>query len=138
MDRDLELMKQFRYAMALSRRKNGEEETNKGCRGLGHILELLSESEPKSQQKLAEEAKIRPQSVSEALAVLEKRGDIFRTEDPSDRRSIRILLTPQGARTAKRLWEERTERAHRFFAPLSVEEKETLSVFLQKITQSLE
>ncbi|MBR4186307.1 MAG: hypothetical protein IKQ87_11090, partial [Clostridia bacterium] len=84
MDINTELMSLIRHSVALSRRMRREkkkeraEDASRHVRGMGHILEGLSVTEGKSQKDLALAVGIRPQSLSEALSLLEERGEIRR------------------------------------------------------------
>lgn len=137
---DEQLIRSFRRAWALSRRERREvmesEGETKPIRGSGHILESLSVNEGKSQRVLAFEVGIRPQSLSEALGLLEERGEIQRRPDPSDGRVTLVFLTEQGEEKRKKYQQIRKEHARHFFSVLSQEEKEQLLYLLEKIGQS--
>lgn len=105
-------------------------------RGLGHVLEQLGEGEAISQRELADRLGIRPQSVSEAICILEERGLIERSLSPEDRRITLISITEEGLALRGRLAEERRDRAARLFGALSEEEKEQLAELLGKVIGS--
>jgi len=136
LDQDLILLKKLRAVMALSRREKRKEgeEASLPC-GFWRVMEHLSETEEKTQQALAKELEIRPQSLSEALAVLEQRGDLSRRLDENDRRTRWIRLTAEGAAKRETLLACRIRRANVLFAPLSPEEKETLNALLGQIIE---
>lgn len=102
-------------------------------RGFGHILDLLSREEGLCQQKIAQLAGIRPQSVSEAIGILEGRGLVRREAGENDKRMILIYLTESGETHRKKAAEERQYKAGRLFEGLNEEEKETLYGLLQKL-----
>ena len=75
--------------------------------GQARCLALLEGSGPISQKRLAEILQIRPTSLSELVAKLERKGLICRAPLPADKRSYRVALTDQG-----RAEIERVRRAH--------------------------
>jgi len=138
LDFDLNLMKKLRRTAALSRRKQSEDAASPAQRGFGHVLDLLDEKKGVYQKELADLLGIRPQSLSEAIAVLEKRGEIRREPGESDRRSYRLFLTEQGREKREMLEERRSRRAQIFFSPLTEEEKKTLFGLLDKIGENVQ
>lgn len=134
-----ELMRLMKQSHALARRR--PQEGQEGCgrrRGAGHILDLLTESSGVSQQVIADRLGIRPQSVSEAIALLEERGFIRREADAHDRRVTLIHITEAGRIHAADLAQERKTHAEQFFSVLTEEEKETLQALLKKINTERE
>ena len=110
---------------------------NHKCRGFGHILDLLSQNDGLRQQQIAEMLDIRPQSASEAIANMEQAGLVRREADEQDRRSSRIYITPEGQQRQAELLARRVENARRVLAPLTEEEKQTLLMLLEKVTNAL-
>lgn len=135
-----ELMALMKRSHALARRK--PQDGQSGChgrqRGAGHILDLLAEQSGVSQQYLAARLDIRPQSVSEAIALLEERGYVRREASASDRRVTLIHLTEAGRIHAADLAQERRAHAIRFFSVLTEAEKETLRALLTKLNTERE
>lgn len=118
-------------------RKDGAPGDSPRCtKGYGHILDLLSESEGLSQQEIALQMDIRPQSVSEAITSLEARGYVIRKPDPEDKRVARILITDEGLAHRQQMKAERRAFANQFFQILSEEEKATLADLLSKLLRS--
>lgn len=97
------------------------------------ILRLVGETEPVSQVRLAELLAIRPQSLSEQLAKLEKDGLILRTPSAQDKRVLLVSLTEEGRQRAQEVEAARSGQISSFLAPLSQEEREQLSLLLQKL-----
>jgi DNA-binding MarR family transcriptional regulator len=64
-------------------------------------LSLLNEPEDQSSAELARKAGITPQSMSETIATLEKKGLICRTKNPGHRRILSTKLTDAGATLLK-------------------------------------
>lgn len=134
-----ELMRLMKQTHALARRRPPDGEGCQGRqRGAGHILELLTREPGISQQQIADTLGIRPQSASEAIALLAERGYVRRECSPEDRRVTLIHLTGAGAAHAQELAEERRAHAIRFFSVLTEEEKETLRALLTRITTEKE
>lgn len=128
------LMRNLMRACGGVRRHKGNSEDSampKG-RGFGHILDLLSE-EGMSQQQIAAALDIRPQSVSEAIAVLESRGFIRKAASPLDKRASLIYITPEGDIRRRELAEERKAHAIEYFSVLNEEEKAQLLNLLEKM-----
>ena len=98
----------------------------------------LSDLDGITQQQIAADLDIRPQSASEALAGMEQQGLIERQTNDRDRRSSLVYITPKGAERQKQLREERIQNAQRIMAPLTEEEKEILLGLLTKITSALQ
>jgi DNA-binding MarR family transcriptional regulator len=62
----------------------------------GAVLGRLDREGPRSASELATAERVRPQSMAQTLGDLEREGLIVRTPHPTDRRSARVTLTPQG------------------------------------------
>ena len=137
---DFELMKQLNRTCALARRKpkRAEGGGKHKRQAFGHLLDLLMAQDGMSQQQLADALGIRPQSVSEAVAILEERGLIRREKSPTDGRKTLIFITPAGVARREDAANSRRAHAEAFFAPLSAAEKETLGVLLHKLSQAEE
>ncbi len=105
-------------------------------KGYGRILAKLNPGEAISQKELAERLGIRPQSVSEALYVLAERGLIERSVCESDRRVMLISLSEEGAAIREKMMAHRANRANRFFACLTEDEKAELLRLLNKIAEA--
>ena len=107
-------------------------------RGFGHILDLLVENNGMSQQQLAASLYIRPQSISEAIGILESRGYIRKEASPADRRVTLIHITEEGRAQAAVLAGERRQHAQQFFTVLTEEEKDSLMQILSKLDRTQE
>lgn len=140
MEKEYEIMKCVVRIMSNSRRKHRHThgEGARGCRGFGHILDLLSEHDGLSQRQIADMLDIRPQSISEAIATLEERGLIRKEINEQDRRGLLVYITEDGLKTQTELHNERVRNAKRIFAAISEEEKQTLLELLEKVTTALQ
>ena len=122
----------MRAAGTARRRPDGDTAGRPTGRGFGHILDLL-QKEGISQQQIADTLGIRPQSVSEAVSVLESRGYICRIPSESDRRKLLICITDEGLKHREEIAESRKAHAEQFFSSLTQEEKAQLLMLLEKL-----
>ncbi len=97
------------------------------------VLSLLDENEGVGQRQLALLLDIRPQSLSELLLKLERDGLVQREKNPADKREVLVSLTPEGRERSAGFESERRRAAEAVFAPLTPEERETLSGLLEKL-----
>ncbi len=103
-------------------------------RGQGRVMALLKMRPEISQKELGYLLDIRPQSLGELLAKLERGGFIERTASEQDKRVMDIRLTEAGAAAA----EKGESPDDGMFASLSDEEKATLEGLLDKVIEELE
>lgn len=104
-------------------------------RGQGRILTLLKMQPEISQKDLSYLLDMRPQSLGELLAKLEKSGYITRTPMEEDRRVQVIRLTDQGMEAADSIERPNGER---LLDCLTEEEQEKLREYLVRIVDSIE
>lgn len=74
--------------------------------GQEKIIKLLELHPGVSQRELADLAKLKPASLTEAIERLERDGLIQRQRDQQDRRVIRVQLTKQGQTRAQQISKE--------------------------------
>jgi len=128
------LMRNLMRAAGTARRRREGDNPNsqhKG-RGFGHILDMLG-TDGISQQQIADNLGIRPQSVSEAVTVLENRGYICRRPSESDKRKMLIFITEEGLNHREEIAKERLVHSQQFFSTLTQEEKAQLLTLLEKL-----
>ena len=131
------LMRNLMRAAGTARRRregdgaDGKHNQHKG-RGFGHILDMLS-AEGISQQQIADNLGIRPQSVSEAVTTLESRGYICRKPSEEDKRKMFIFITADGIKHREEIAKERLVHSQQFFGALTQEEKAQLLTLLEKL-----
>ncbi|MFX3617782.1 MAG: MarR family winged helix-turn-helix transcriptional regulator [Sporolactobacillus sp.] len=101
-------------------------------RGQGRILALLKMKPEISQKDLSYLLDIRPQSLGELLAKLERGGYISREPSETDRRIMNIKLTAEGAKAT-----EHRPDSDTLFDCLSEEEQATFNSYLSRMIQSL-
>lgn len=102
-------------------------------RGQGRVMALLKMQPEITQKELSFLLDIRPQSLGELLAKLERGGFIERTPSDTDRRGMNIRLTDAGAKAA-----DQSTPASGIFASLAPEEQATLAGYLERIIADLE
>lgn len=78
--------------------------------GGGQIIAVLGQHENQNyQNELAKQVHVRPGSLSQVLARLERDGMITRTRDANDRRQVIVQLTPKGQTKNQEINAEREE-----------------------------
>lgn len=105
-------------------------------RGQGRVLSLLKLKPEISQKELSYLLDMRPQSLGELLAKLERSGYITRTASPTDRRVVEIKLTEAGAKVANE--DEQQSVFTSLFDTLSKEEQGNLSDYLGRLLARME
>ena len=76
---------------------------------------------------------VSPSGLTHRLTQLEKMGHIIRQNDPNDRRSSLVRLTPQGRKIADQAIERISQHATQSLSSFSVDEVEALSAVLDKV-----
>lgn len=89
---------QFDFLLRLFFKEHRKDFSRFGNRyqGQGQILAILKENPVITQKALTRQLNMRPQSASEMINKLEKRGYIIRTKSEEDRRVMIIQLTKEG------------------------------------------
>lgn len=105
-------------------------------RGQGRVLAILEMKSEISQKELSCLLDMRPQSLGELLAKLERAGYIVRSTSEADRRGQDIRLTEAGAAEAARAGAE--EDADTLFSCLDAEERGRLRDYLDRVAAALE
>ena len=77
-------------------------------------------------------------NVSFALPLLEKQGYIQRWPDKSDRRILRVWLTPRGKELVDVLPQQAQELDQKLFRSLSAHERRQISTLVDRLRQDLE
>ena len=105
-------------------------------RGQGRVLLLLKMHPEISQKELSFLLDMRPQSLGELLAKLERGGYITRTPSESDKRILDIKLTEKGLEAAQEM--PRPPDSDPLFSCLSPEEQAHLADYLSRLIEQLE
>lgn len=131
------LMDQIHQLRHLMRRYQGNK-MHQGSphRGQGRVLALLSIQPEISQKELSYLLDMRQQSISELLLKLEQKSYITRTPSEEDRRTTIIRLTEDG-KAASQQPKESQKGFNKVLDVLTSQEQQTLSGYLERITQAL-
>ncbi|MCD8352767.1 MAG: MarR family transcriptional regulator [Clostridiales bacterium] len=98
------------------------------------ILEAVcQEGKPLSQRQLASQLSMSPQTLTEELGRLERKGYVNRFRSKDSLREPSVSLTKQGEERAAELRQIKNRQNAEFFKPLNEEEKETLLTLLDKL-----
>lgn len=106
-------------------------------RGQGFILFRLGQQDGLAQTELAQQAMVRPATLTAALQRMEGAGLVERRPDPADQRVSRVYLTEKGEtarRRAEAAWEEMENELR---AVLSAEDRARLAALLRTVRESL-
>lgn len=103
-------------------------------RGQNSILKILAGCDTMPQSELVKQLDMRPQSASEMLKKLEKRGLITRCQSETDKRVIDLRITEQG----KQMYEQSEDFTPIALGILSDEEKQQFANILDKLTEELQ
>jgi DNA-binding MarR family transcriptional regulator len=91
-------------------------------------LMFLSDAErPMSVKALSDALGLSLPGISRSIEAMVQRGDVKREEDPNDRRSKLVTITPRGRRLWERLLAVRLAGVRRFVEELTTEEQEALA-----------
>lgn len=97
------------------------------------ILSMLGERGVITQRELQDMLGVQSGSLSEILGKVESSGYIMRRQNENDRRQMNLELTKAGRNAAHSFREEHVSKAKEMFHGLTEEEKEQLSVLLEKM-----
>ena len=103
-------------------------------RGQNSILKILADCDTMPQSELVKQLDMRPQSASEMLKKLEKRGLITRCQSETDKRVIDLRITEQG----KQMYKQSEEFTPIALNVLSDEEKQQFANILDKLTEEIQ
>jgi len=105
--------------------------------GQGQILGILEEESPISQRDLVARLDMKPQSASEIIRKLEKKGLISRWQSPEDKRVYIVSLTPAGEKEIEQ-FDEFIDVSPILLEGLDDDEKLELMRLIQKMRTSLD
>ncbi|HEY4400168.1 MAG TPA: MarR family transcriptional regulator [Lactobacillaceae bacterium] len=101
--------------------------------GQGKILNILVDQSPISQKDLVAQLDMKPQSASELLQKLEKKGFITREKSETDKRVMIVTLTKHGLATTNP-----HDSSDLLLDALTPEEQQQLDVLLTKMIKHIE
>ena len=102
------------------------------------LLKQLDCDQGISQRTLGELTDKTPANVTRILDRLEAKHLILRRDDPADRRTTLVLLTPKGTPLLKQMEEVLEEFSIAFLTGINKQDQETASRVLQTIKRNLE
>ena len=117
------------------RRACGENGVPYGYRAL---LFHLARCDGQTQRELAEKTGLRAATVSVTVEKMERDGYVKRTQDSADKRGKRVYLTEKGKEVDRRNREKVDRLEKQFASAISREERQTLSLLLEKIMRGYE
>lgn len=102
---------------------------------LGHeaVLSALDDFGPLSQQQLADSLDLDKSHLVGRIDELGRRDLVARTQDPTDRRRNKVILTPAGQTLVDQLRPIAAKSQQGFLDTLSATEQETLTALLQRV-----
>jgi DNA-binding MarR family transcriptional regulator len=101
------------------------------------VLAHLSADDGITQQELSEMLFVTKGNVCGLIGRLEERGLVMRVNDPEDRRSNHLHLTPEGQELAKVVVPANEQFISDYMSVLSLEEQETLRALLRRLDKSI-
>jgi MarR family transcriptional regulator, organic hydroperoxide resistance regulator len=99
-----------------------------------YMLFYIKKNENCKLTQLAELLDVKPSAITVMMDRLEKPGYVKRTNDPTDRRSILVELTPKGSEILEQNVARRNEILSTYLARLTPDEVVTLTALLEKLT----
>ena len=107
-------------------------------RGVYRFLTRIREHEEISTRELADSLGMRPSSLNEKLASLEKEEILVRERDPKDQRVFLVKLQPKGVALYEEIRTERQKMNDGISTILSEEEVEAMTSLAEKLAAGLE
>jgi DNA-binding MarR family transcriptional regulator len=101
--------------------------------GQPRILDFLYGHDGCIQRELSKNCDLKPATVTNILAGMEKADLIFRINDSTDRRILRVFLTDKGAQAQQKIDRAFAALEKDCFEDFSDQEKEALQIFLERI-----
>jgi DNA-binding MarR family transcriptional regulator len=101
--------------------------------GQPRILNFLYEHDGCIQRELSKSCDLKPATVTNILAGMEKADLIFRINDSTDRRILRVFLTDKGTQAQQKLDRVFAALEKDCFEDYSDQEKEAMHIFLDRI-----
>ncbi|QDH78453.1 MarR family transcriptional regulator [Echinicola soli] len=123
---------------AISRMYNQKAVEEGFTTSIGFVLININSHEGTPATKIAPLMGLESRSLTRILKTMEEKGLICRRPDPSDKRSVRIFLTPEGKRKKERSIETIQEFNHAIREIVNKREMDTFFRVFQKINQVIE
>jgi len=106
------------------------------CQSDFGVMEALLHKGPLPVRTLGEKVLLTSGSMTAAIDRLERRGWVVRRDDPEDRRSRIVRLTPEGRKTIQGLFRSHQRDMERAAAALTASERGQLIALLKKLGTS--
>ena len=100
-----------------------------------HLLWVLGEGGPSTQQSLARALDVTPRNVTGLVDGLVASGHVTREPHPGDRRATLVTLTPAGTRTVEGLTSAHADLAERLFGDVPAERLTVFGEVLDATTE---
>jgi DNA-binding MarR family transcriptional regulator len=88
---------------------------------------------PATQTEIARRLMVTPPVVTRQASTLVEAGLLERHEDPADRRTVVLALTPAGRRRAERMERDLIEAAHELLEPLPAAQRQAVADALEQL-----
>ena len=105
--------------------------------GQGQILSVLEQHEPIAQKELVAKLDMKPQSASEIIQKLEKKGLVKRWKSPEDKRAVIVSLTSEGKQEIEN-FDEFSEISPILLEGLTEDEKADFARLIAKLQKNLD
>ncbi len=130
----------LRLSSSLYSALDGQYARHGTSRGRFHVLMMLLEMEGEglTPHQLAERAAVTKAAMTGLIDGLVKDGLVAREQDPLDRRSYRVALTPAGDRFLKGMLPDHFTRMNALVGKLTLEDKRQLVKLLEKVRDQLD
>ena len=106
--------------------------------GQPKLLSVIGDHEGLTQKELASKNFVKPATITGMLNKLEANGYVYRVPDESDKRILRVYLTPEGRDASLLSKKFLVGLAERMFAGFTEEEIQTTIHLTQKIKKNLQ
>jgi DNA-binding MarR family transcriptional regulator len=98
------------------------------------VLRIVADApEPLRMADLADRLDVVPRSATSMIDALESAGLVTRLPDPTDRRSVRLAVTPAGSDLLDRMRALRVAKAEDLFGKLTAAEQQELARMLERV-----
>jgi DNA-binding MarR family transcriptional regulator len=100
-------------------------------------LGLISDKKNPKMTDLASDLGVTLGNVTGIIGRLAASGHVKRREDRSDRRIVRVVLTPKGISVAKKVSDSRKKCLEKIFCKLSVPDRSAIIKLLEKLVEQI-
>lgn len=105
--------------------------------GQPRLLSLIRDNEGIPQKELTRKMCVKPATITGMLAKLEANGYVYRKVDESDKRMMRVYLTPEGHKLAKEARNFIDEFTRELFSDFSIDEVRIMRHLFTKMLNNL-